>query len=88
MPFYVLVNKAPYTIEVQENSRPGDPWIKVEEDQCIPFWPKSNMEMLRVKVADDADTSRPFKFTDTQCILLRLNNKVQLELYELTFGRF
>lgn len=84
MPFYVLVNKAPYTIEVQENNRPGDAWLKVEENQCIPFWPKSNSEMLRVKAADDNDVSRPFKLSDMQCMFLRLNNKVSAVNLEVT----
>lgn len=76
MPFYVLLNKAPYTIEVQDNNRPGDQWIQVKSDECIPYWPKSDSNMIRVKAADDSNISKPFKCNDVQCILLRLNNKV------------
>lgn len=76
MPFYVLLNKAPYTIEVQENNRPSDPWVQVEQDQCIPFWPKCEANMLRVKAADDKDIAKPFKIIEAQCTLVKLNNKV------------
>lgn len=78
MPFYVLLNKAPYTIEVQEINRPGDPWVEVKEDQCIPFWPKSEANMLRIKVAGDKDIAKAFKFTEAQCTLVKLNNKVAI----------
>lgn len=70
------MNKAPYAIEVQENNRPGDRWVEVQENDCIPFWPKSDANMLRVKAKDDSNVSRPFKCTDVQCTLLKIKNKV------------
>lgn len=76
MPFYVLTNKAPFTIQVQENNRPGDPWITIETDQSVPFWPKSDCRTLHVRASDDDALSRPFKFDEAQCTLLKLKNQV------------
>lgn len=80
MPFYVLTNKAPFTIRVQENNRPGDKWIVIEPDECVPFWPKSECKTLHVRAGDDETVSRPFKFDDAQCTLLKLKNKVKLSI--------
>lgn len=77
MPFYVVINKAPFTIQVQENKRPGDPWLIVDPEQCVPLWPKSNDKTLHVRASDDETVSRPFKFTDPQCTLLKLKNRVR-----------
>lgn len=77
MPFYVLTNKAPFTIQVQEHKRPGDPWIVILPDQSVPLWPKSDCKTLHVRAGDDTETlSRPFKFDEAQCTLLKLKNRV------------
>lgn len=77
IPMYVMMNKAPFTIEVQEDRRPGDPWIEVPQDQCVPLWPKTDSsKLLRVKTKDDMNLSSPFRFNEVQCSLLRFNNKV------------
>lgn len=74
MPFYVLTNKAPFTIRVQEDKRPGDAWVSVEPEQSVPFWPKT--ETLHVRAGDDETVSRPFKIDEAQCTLLNIRNKV------------
>lgn len=77
IPMYVMMNKAPFPIEVQEDRRPGDPWIEVPQDQCVPLWPKTDSsKLLRVKSKDDLNLSSPFRFNEVQCSLLRFNNKV------------
>lgn len=76
MPFYVLTNNAPFTIQVQENKRPGDPWIVIEPTHSVPLWPKADGKTLHVRVGDDDTVSRPFKFDDAQCTLLKLKNRV------------
>lgn len=76
MPFYVVTNKAPFTIEIQEEKRPGDKWLSIEPDECVPFWPKSEVDTLHVKVRNDSHVSRPFKYTEAHCTLLKLKNKV------------
>lgn len=74
-----MMNKTPFVIEVQEDKRPADPWVQVEPDQCVPLWPKTDSNrMLRVKAIDDVNISRPFKYTEVQCTLLKMNNKVKL----------
>lgn len=81
MPFYVLTNKAPYAIQVQENNRPGDPWITIETDQSVPLWPKSDARTLHVRAGNDDALSRPFKFDEVQCTLLKLKNRVKILLF-------
>lgn len=77
MPFYVLINKAPFAIEIQEDQRPGDPWLRVDSEDSIPFWPKNRSnKMMRVKTVEDNDVARSFNYTEVQNSLLRLNNKV------------
>lgn len=76
MPFCVLLNRAPFPIQVQENDRPADPWITLEPEACQPFWPKSEGKIIHVKVKDSEIISRPFKFTEAQCNLLKLKNRV------------
>lgn len=79
-----MMNKAPFTIEVQEDRRPGDPWIEVQQDQCVPLWPRTDSsKLLRVKSKDDMNLSSPFKMNEVQCSLLRFNNKVILCVVEL-----
>lgn len=86
MPFYVLTNKAPFAIQVQEEKRPADPWIVIEPDQSVPLWPKStDCRRLHVRAGDDETVSRPFKFDEAQCTLLKLKNRVCLWKIEKNF---
>lgn len=76
MPYYVLINRAPFDIEVQEDKRPADPRILVKANDCAPLWPKAEgNRMLRVKTVDMEETTAPFKYDDVQCSLLQLKNK-------------
>lgn len=76
MPYYILINKSPFAIEVQEDQRPADPWLTVNPDDSIPFWPKNLAnKMMRVKTVDEIDVARSFNYTDVQDTLLKLDNK-------------
>lgn len=76
MPFYVLINRAPFDIEVQEDKRPADPRILVKSNDCMPLWPKAeDNRMLRAKTVDQDEITAPFKYDDVQCSLLQLKNK-------------
>lgn len=76
MPFYVLINRAPFDIEVQEDQRPADPRIVVKSNDCAPLWPKAEgNRMLRAKTIDTDEITAPFKYDDVQCTLLQLRNK-------------
>lgn len=81
MPFYVLTNNAPFAIQVQENKRPGDAWSIIEPNQSVPLWPKSDCRTLHVRAGSDDTVSRPFKFDEPQCTLLKIKNKVGLHQY-------
>ncbi|XP_070507341.1 intermembrane lipid transfer protein Vps13 isoform X3 [Chironomus tepperi] len=75
-PYYVLINRAPFDIEVQEDKRPADPRILVKSNDCAPLWPRSEADrMLRVKAVDTDEITAPFKYDDVQCSLLQLKNK-------------
>lgn len=77
MPYYILLNKAPFTIEVQEDQRPADPWLSVATDESIPFWPKNpSNEMMRICTAEDRTIKNSFNYTTVQDTLLKLKHAV------------
>uniref|UniRef100_A0A224XG50 Putative vacuolar protein n=1 Tax=Panstrongylus lignarius TaxID=156445 RepID=A0A224XG50_9HEMI len=75
-PYYVLINNFPLAIECQEVGRPNDPWIKVEANECEPFWPcsKSN-QGLRVRIAGTYETTICFPYDKVHNSLIKLPNK-------------
>uniref|UniRef100_A0A182NLZ6 Vacuolar protein sorting-associated protein 13 n=1 Tax=Anopheles dirus TaxID=7168 RepID=A0A182NLZ6_9DIPT len=76
MPYFVLINRAAFDVEVQEHLRPGDPWTKVGVNECVPLWPKTEENrMLKVKSCDLPEVTAPFKYTEVQCTLLQLRNR-------------
>lgn len=76
MPFYILINRAPFDIEVQEAQRPADPRILVKCNDCAPLWPKTEQNrMLVVKTVDQSEITAQFKYDEVQCTLLQLKNK-------------
>uniref|UniRef100_A0AAG5D0Y8 Vacuolar protein sorting-associated protein 13 n=1 Tax=Anopheles atroparvus TaxID=41427 RepID=A0AAG5D0Y8_ANOAO len=76
MPYFVLINRAMFDIEVQEHLRPGDSWTTVRVDDCVPLWPKTeDNRMLKVKSCDRPEVTAPFKYTEVQCTLLQLRNR-------------
>lgn len=83
LPFYVLVNKANFDIEVQETSRPSDPWISIPANTVKPLWPKTDLnQMLRARCCDDpTNVSSGFRYTDVQITLLRLANNPRGGIY-------
>lgn len=73
---FVMINNASFPIEVQEDQRPADPWLRVDPDQCVPLWPKAKYErMLRIRTADDPNASVPFEYNEVQTSLLRIRNR-------------
>ncbi|XP_053672745.1 intermembrane lipid transfer protein Vps13 [Anopheles nili] len=76
MPYFVLINRASFDVEVQEHLRPGDPWTRVRVNDCIPLWPKTeDNRMLKVKSCDSPEVTAPFMYTVVQCTLLQLRNQ-------------
>ncbi|XP_058837903.1 intermembrane lipid transfer protein Vps13 isoform X2 [Topomyia yanbarensis] len=76
MPYFVLINRADFDVEVQEHLRPGDPWTKVTVNGCVPLWPNNeDNRMLRVKAVGYPQITAPFKYTEVQCTLLQLKNR-------------
>lgn len=76
MPYYVLINRAPFDIEVQEDTRRADPKILVKVNDCAPLWPKAEANrMLIANIKDTQEITAAFKYDDVQCSLLQLKNK-------------
>lgn len=71
IPFYILCNKCQYTIELQEQERPADPWTALESQQIKPLWPK-NDSTHKLIVRVDGKITPPFDFTEVTCTLLKL----------------
>lgn len=72
----MLINRAPFDIEVQEDQRPADPRIVVKTNDCAPLWPRAEgKRMLRAKVFGQQEITAPFKYDDVQCTLLQLKNQ-------------
>lgn len=48
----------------------------MKTNDCAALWPKSeNDKVLHAKTEDTPEITHPFKYTDVQCTLLKLNNK-------------
>uniref|UniRef100_A0A182FL84 Vacuolar protein sorting-associated protein 13 n=1 Tax=Anopheles albimanus TaxID=7167 RepID=A0A182FL84_ANOAL len=76
MPYYVIINRSMFDIEVQEYLRPGDPFTKVGVNECVPLWPRMEASrMLIAKSCDRREITAPFKYTEVQCTLLQLRNR-------------
>ncbi|KAL5288954.1 hypothetical protein ACFFRR_009268 [Megaselia abdita] len=75
MPYYTIINKCEFNVEVQDFERPADPWLLLEPGHCSPYWPKGagdSKYLLRVRVG--SHITIPFEYNMPQCSLLRLNN--------------
>ncbi|EDW71988.1 uncharacterized protein Dwil_GK10679 [Drosophila willistoni] len=75
IPFYIIRNHCRFDIEVQEQTRPGDPWMRLNPEQCEPLWPKNEANRnLIVRVEDK--TTPAFDYTEVVCTLLKLNDSI------------
>lgn len=74
MPFYTIINKCGFNIEVQDFERPADPWLALEAGTCSPFWPKGAESKNLIRVRVGSNVTIPFVYNIPQCTLLRLNN--------------
>ncbi|XP_076012416.1 intermembrane lipid transfer protein VPS13C isoform X2 [Genypterus blacodes] len=64
-PFFTLVNKSSYELEVGEVHGQGSTavrWHYVTSTECLPLWPESSTEKLCVRVVGSESTSKPFFF--------------------------
>ncbi|XP_034653735.1 vacuolar protein sorting-associated protein 13 [Drosophila subobscura] len=75
IPFYIVCNRCPYKIELQEQSRPGDPWMTLKPNQFEPLWPKNDHKHKLVVRVDDKVTPA-FDYTEVICTLLKLENSI------------
>ncbi|EDW46783.1 GM20965, partial [Drosophila sechellia] len=73
IPFYIVCNKCHFDIELQEQSRPADPWLHLEPNEMEPLWPRNeNKNNLVVRV--DGKITPAFDFTEVICTLLKLED--------------
>ncbi|XP_017837309.1 vacuolar protein sorting-associated protein 13 isoform X2 [Drosophila busckii] len=73
IPFYIVRNKCSFNIELQEQKRPGDPWLLLQPQQCEPLWPKHDSSHKLLVRVDDRLTPA-FDYTEVTCTLLILNH--------------
>ncbi|KAH8237095.1 hypothetical protein KR038_004232 [Drosophila bunnanda] len=73
IPFYIVCNRCRFPIELQEQSRPGDPWLRLNTNQFEPLWPKTeSMHNLVVRV--EGKITPAFDYTEVICTLLKLED--------------
>ncbi|XP_067871286.1 intermembrane lipid transfer protein VPS13C [Heterodontus francisci] len=63
-PFYTLVNKSSYELEVGEDHPTGHldsgKWIYISAAECLPFWPETSSNKLCVRVVGSEQSSKAF----------------------------
>ncbi|XP_048376853.1 intermembrane lipid transfer protein VPS13C isoform X3 [Stegostoma tigrinum] len=63
-PFYTLVNKSSYELEVGEDHPAGQvngrKWIYISAAECLPFWPETSSNKLCVRVVGSELSSKSF----------------------------
>ncbi|XP_051898323.1 intermembrane lipid transfer protein VPS13C isoform X1 [Pristis pectinata] len=61
-PFYTLVNKSSYELEVGEDQScalsEGGKWIYISAAECLPFWPETSSNKLCVRVVGSERSSK------------------------------
>ncbi|KAM9409075.1 intermembrane lipid transfer protein VPS13C isoform 2-T2 [Pholidichthys leucotaenia] len=63
-PFYTLVNKSSYELEVGEVSdRSATRWHYITSTECLPLWPENDSGKLCVRVVGSESASRSFFFS-------------------------
>ncbi|KAH8275295.1 hypothetical protein KR026_004712 [Drosophila bipectinata] len=73
IPFYIVCNKCRFTVELQEQSRPGDPWLALTPGQFEPLWPKNETKNNLV-VRVEGKVTPAFDYKEVICTLLKLEN--------------
>ncbi|XP_065123827.1 intermembrane lipid transfer protein VPS13C isoform X1 [Paramisgurnus dabryanus] len=64
-PFYTLVNKSSFELEVgevQNNNDFSNKWHYISSTECLPLWPESSTGKLCVRVVGSESTSKLFFF--------------------------
>ncbi|XP_051973520.1 intermembrane lipid transfer protein VPS13C-like [Xyrauchen texanus] len=76
-PFYTLVNKSLFELEVgevQNNNSSSNKWHYISSTECLPLWPESSTGKLCVRVVGSESTSKSFFFNkQDNGTLLRMN---------------
>ncbi|XP_075454841.1 intermembrane lipid transfer protein VPS13A isoform X2 [Ascaphus truei] len=74
-PFFMVTNRSNYRLDVVEDGM--EKWITVGSEQCIPFWPETNTNKLRVQVESCQMLPKKIQFNkQDNCTLLHLDNKL------------
>ncbi|XP_017018537.1 intermembrane lipid transfer protein Vps13 [Drosophila kikkawai] len=73
IPFYIVCNRCRFPIELQEQSRPADPWLLLETNQFEPLWPKTESKNNLV-VRVEGKITPAFDYTEVICTLLKLED--------------
>ncbi|XP_074661340.1 intermembrane lipid transfer protein VPS13A-like [Tubulanus polymorphus] len=80
-PYYMIVNKATYTISsievTNEMASNNAHWVDCPPKECVPFWPiQSQKKMLmKAKVKDTNMETKPFIFNEPHNTLMKLEEE-------------
>ncbi|KAK3890033.1 hypothetical protein Pcinc_005997 [Petrolisthes cinctipes] len=74
-PFYRIMNKAPYALEVVEVGVPQAEWFTVLSDMCIGWWPMTSERRVRIRVKGTQEATPPLPYDCPLSTLLPLSNK-------------
>lgn len=73
-PFYKILNKAKYDLEVIEVGVPSAEWFTVLSGECIGWWPVGSGRLIRVRVRGTEEMTQPMSYHRPLAILLKLSN--------------
>ncbi|XP_050687793.1 intermembrane lipid transfer protein Vps13-like isoform X2 [Eriocheir sinensis] len=73
-PFYNILNKASYDIEVAEVDVPQAEWFTVMAGECIGWWPVGSKHQVYVRVRGTQDTTAAFPYDRPLSTVLALPN--------------
>ncbi|KAK8381851.1 hypothetical protein O3P69_015099 [Scylla paramamosain] len=73
-PFYSILNKASYDIEVSEVDVPQAEWFTVLAGECIGWWPMGSNRQVYVRVRGTPDTTAAFPYDRPLSTVLALPN--------------
>ncbi|XP_069482006.1 intermembrane lipid transfer protein VPS13A isoform X2 [Ambystoma mexicanum] len=75
-PFFMIANRSLYRLKVAEEGHDKEKWIPVDVQQCIPFWPEKDSNMLLIQV-ENCEMYKKIHFNkQDNCTLLHLDNKL------------
>lgn len=74
-PFYKILNKAPFDLEVMEAEFPHAEWFTVLSGECIGWWPIGNGRRIHVRIRGTSEMTAALRYDQPLSTLLYIPNK-------------